>query len=164
MSELITVKEILEYATEFELNRLAHRVFWAVSTQRINLADDSNKLLEIIYDEVAVREMTDRNVLGIGRIKLYVVESFAQYAFYFANNPLEVSMLHREKFSEVTGAITEAHRLLTKVMYFADLDIRISLIDHRKTIVQFPAYLGHAAAGQYILHRLDQHKGVRGIV
>lgn len=49
-------------------------------------------------------------------------------------------------------------------MYFADLDIHIPLIDHRKTIVQFPAYLGHAAAGQYILHRLDQHKGVRGIV
>lgn len=164
MNELITVKEILEYATEFELCRLAHQVFWAVSTQQINLADDSNKLLELIYDEAAVHEMTERNVLGIGRIKLYVVESFAQYAFYFASNPLEVSVMHREKFGERTGAITEAHRLLTKVMYFADLDIHIPLINHRKTIVQFPAYLGHAAAGQYILHRLDQHKGVRGIV
>ncbi|MGE7917253.1 hypothetical protein [Lysinibacillus xylanilyticus] len=164
MTELITVKEILEYATEFELRHLAHQVFWAVSTQQINLADDSNKLLELSYDEAAVREMTDRNVLGIGRIKLYVVESFAQYAFYFANNALEVSMLHREKFGEVAGAITEAHRLLTKEMYFSDLDIQISLIDHSKTIVQFPAYFGHAAAGQYVLHRLDQHKGVRGNV
>ncbi|MGE7944087.1 hypothetical protein ACQKNB_18580 [Lysinibacillus xylanilyticus] len=135
-----------------------------MSTQRINLADDSNKLLEVIYDEAAVREMKDRNVLGIGHIKLYVIESFAHYAFYFASNQLEVSMLHREKFGELTGAITEAHRLLTKVMYFADLDIQISLIEHRKTIVQFPAYLGHVAAGQYVLHRLDQHKGVRGIV
>lgn len=164
MNEIITVKEILEYATEFELCRLAHQVFWAVSTQQINLVEDSNKLLELIYDEAAVHEMTERNVLGIGHIKLYVVESFAQYAFYFASNPLEVSVLHREKFGERIGAITEAHRLLTKVMYFADLDIQISLIDHRKTIVQFPAYLGHASAGQYILHRLDQHKGVRGIV
>nr|WP_054549348.1 hypothetical protein [Lysinibacillus sphaericus] len=164
MNEIITVKEILEYATEFELCRLAHQVFWAVSTQQINLADDSNKLLEVAYDELAVHEMTERNVLGIGRIKLYVVESFAQYAFYFASNSLEVSVMHCEKFGERTGAITEAHRLLTKVMYFADLDIHIPLIDHRKNIVQFPAYLGHAAAGQYILHRLDQHKGVRGIV
>lgn len=164
MNEIITVKEILEYATEFELYRLAHQVFWAVSTQQINLADDSNKLLEVAYDELAVHEMTERNVLGIGRIKLYVAESFAQYAFYFASNSLEVSVMHREKFGERTGAITEAHRLLTKVMYFADLDIHIPLINHRKTIVQFPAYLGHAAAGQYILHRLDQHKGVRGIV
>lgn len=164
MNEIITVKEILEYATEFELCRLAHQVFWVVSTQQINLADDSNKLLEVTYDELAVHEMTERNVLGIGRIKLYVVESFAQYAFYFASNSLEVSIMHHEKFGERIGAITEAHRLLTKVMYFADLDIHIPLIDHRQTIVQFPAYLGHAAAGQYILHRLDQHKGVRGIV
>ncbi|WP_223557119.1 hypothetical protein [Lysinibacillus sphaericus] len=163
MSDKITVKEILEYATEYELYRLAHQVFWAVSTQRIDLTDDSNKLLEVTYDEVAVREITDRNVLGISRIMLYIVESFAQYAFYFASNLLEVSSLHQEKFGELTGAIKEAHRFLTKVMYLADLDIQISLIDHRKTIVQFPAYLGHAAAGQYILHRLDQHKGVRGI-
>lgn len=86
--------------------------------------------------------MTERNALGIGRFKLYVVKSFAQYAFYFASNPLEVSVMHREKFGERTGAITEAHRLLIKVMYFADLGIHIPLIDHRKTIVQFPAYLG----------------------
>ncbi len=164
MSDFITVKEVLEYATEFELCWFAHQVYWAVSTQQIQLEDDSSKLLEVVYDDVAVREMTDRNVLGIGRIKLYVVKSFAQYAFYFASDPLEVNMLHRVLFGEVAEAITEAHRLLTKVMYFADFDIQTSLLEYRKTIVQFPAYLGHAEAGQYNLYRLDLHKGVRGIV
>lgn len=164
MSDLITVKEILEYATEFELCWLAHQVYWAVSTKQIQLEDDSNKLLEVAYDDAAVREMTNRNVLGIGRIKLYVVKSFAQYAFYFASDPLEVNMLHRELFGEVAGAISEAHRLLTKVMNFADFDIQTSLLEYRKTIVQFPAYLGHAAAGQYHLYRLDLHKGGRRIV
>lgn len=164
MSDLITVKEILEYATEFELCWFAHQVYWAVSTKQIQLEDDSNKLLEVAYDDVAVREMTNRNILGIGRIKLYVVKSFAQYAFYFASDPLEVNMLHQVLFGEVPEAITEAHRLLTKVMYFADFDIQTSLLEYRKTIVQFPAYLGHAAAGQYHLYRFDLHKGGRRIV
>ncbi|WP_432702952.1 hypothetical protein [Lysinibacillus sphaericus] len=164
MSDLITVKEILEYATEFELCWFAHQVYWAVSTKQIQLEDDSNKLLKVAYDDAAVREMTNRNVLGIGRIKLYVVKSFVQYAFYFASDPLEVNMLHQALFGEVAGAITEAHRLLTKVMYFADFDIQTSLLEYRKTIVQFPAYLGHAAAGQYNLYRLDLRKGGRRIV
>lgn len=164
MSELITVKEILEYATEFELCWFAHQVYWAVSTKQIQLEDDSNKLLEVAYDDAAVLEMTNRNVLGMGRIKLYVVKSFGQYAFYFASDPLEVNMLHQVLFGEVAGAITEAHRLLTKVMYFADFDIQTSLIEYRKTIVQFPAYLGHAMAGQYHLYLLDLYKGGRGIV
>ncbi|MEK5332727.1 MULTISPECIES: hypothetical protein [unclassified Lysinibacillus] len=164
MSYLITVKEILEYATEFELSWFAHQVYWAVSTNQIQLEDDSNKLLEVAYDVAAVREMTNRNVLGIGRIKLYVVKSFGQYAFYFASDPLEVNMLHRALFGEVPGAITEAHRLLTKVMYFADLNLQTSLLEYRKSIVQYPAYLGHAEAGQYTLYRLDLHKGVREIV
>jgi len=164
MSDLITVKEILEYATEFELYWLAHQVYWAVSTQQIQLEDDSNKLLKVVYDDAAVREMTNRNVLGIGRIKLYVVKSFAQYAFYFARDPLEVNMLHKALFGELPGAITEAHRLLTKVMYFADIDIQTSLLEYRKTIVQFPAYLGHAEAGQYNLYHLDLLKGGRRIV
>ncbi|UED78388.1 hypothetical protein FH508_0013025 [Lysinibacillus sp. CD3-6] len=164
MSDLITVKEVLEYATEFELCWFAHQVYWAVSTKQIQLEDDSNKLLEVAYDDAAVREMTNRNVLGIGRIKLYVVKSFAQYAFYFASDSLEVNMLHQAIFGEVAGAITEAHRLLTKVMYFADFDIQTSLLEYRKTFVQFPAYLGHAAAGQYNLYRLDLHRGGRRIV
>lgn len=164
MSDLITVKEILEYATEFELTWFAHQVYWAVSTQQIQLEDDSNKLLEVAFDDAAVREMTNRNVLGIGRIKLYVVKSFGQFAFYFASDPLEVNMLHQALFGEVAGAITQAHRLLTKVMYFVDFDIQTSLLEYRKTIVQFPAYLGHAEAGQYNLYRLDLRKGGRRIV
>lgn len=47
MSDLIPVKEILEYATEFEMSWFAHQVYWAVSTQQIQLEDDSNKLLEV---------------------------------------------------------------------------------------------------------------------
>ncbi|MFJ7662393.1 hypothetical protein ACIQXW_08325 [Lysinibacillus sp. NPDC097162] len=121
-------------------------------------------MLEVVYNDAVVCEMTNRNVLGIGLIKIYVVNSFEQYAFYFASDPLEVNMLHQALFGEVAGGITEAHRLLTKVMYFADFDIQTSLLEYRKTIVQFPAYLGHAAAGQYHLYRFDLHKGGRRIV
>lgn len=164
MSDVITVKEVLDYATEFDMCRLAHQVFWAVSTNKVMLTDNSDRLLEIDYEAETIREMTDRNMLCIGRIKLYVIKSYEQYAFYFANNPLEASMLHREKFGEATEHITEAKRLLTKVMYFADIDLETAMIDYRKSIVQFPAYLGHAAPGKYILHRLDKPTGGRKIV
>lgn len=134
MNEIITVKEMLDYAMEFDVKRLAHQIFWAVTTDKIQLTDDSGRLLEIHFDAEAIREMTEKNLLGLGRIKLYVVPSFNQYAFYYANNILEVSGLHQSLFNERPVRIIESQRLQTKVMYFVDLDAEYALIDFKKQL------------------------------
>lgn len=164
MSSLITVQEMLNHAVQYDHVILAHQVYWAITTQNIALTADSNCLKELEYDTDKIQQMAAENLLCIGRIKLYVVSSGKMYAFYFAKDALEASMFHSKKFGEKVTQITEASRLLFKPMYLTDLDLETSLIEYRMSLVQFPAYLGHATAGKYILQRLDQQKGMRKVV
>lgn len=164
MNEIITVKEMFDYAMEFDMKRLAHQIFWAITADKVQLTDDSNRLLKIHFDTETVQNMTEQNVLGLGRVKLYVVPSFNWYAFYYAKNILEVSGLHKSLFNEHPSRIIESPSLQTKVMYFVDLDIEYALIDYKKTIVEFPIYLGHAAPKEYHLYRLDRQQGGKKIV
>lgn len=131
----------------------------------MQLDDDSKKMDSLDFDQESISELIKKNVLGLGQIKLYVVTASKElYAFYFARNALEASSHHQRIFHQQPMNIVEAHRLLHKLMYLVDLDKEMFLIDYRKEVLQFPAYIGHAKAGEYILHRLDQQKGMSQVV
>lgn len=162
---VITVKEILEYAVEGEHSVLAHMIFWGMTTQGISPEDDSNKLKDLEFDREAITALVKNNVLGMGQIKLFVVKVSSElFAFYFARNVLEANAHHTRLFSQKAASIVEAERLLHKSMYLADLDKHMMLVDYRKELLQFPAYIGHAEAGDDRLYRLDQRKGMNRVV
>lgn len=161
----ITVKELLEYAVEGEHSVLAHTIFWSMTTQGISPDDDSEKLKDLPFDEEAISTLVQNNVLGMGQIKLFVVKVRAElFAFYFARNVLEANAHHTQLFFQKPLSIVASERLLHKSMYLADLDKHMMLVDYRNELLQFPAYIGHAEAGDDRLYRLDQQKGMNRVV
>lgn len=154
---MITVQEMFDFAVECDSSLIAHTLFWAISRGHISTEDDVDKLKNLKLDDQVIQELVKSNMLGIGKIKLFVVETNHQdlYAFYFAENVLEANRLHEDKFRERDRRITRADRLMIPYMTFVNTGKEESLYEHRKSIVQFPAYVGHALAGEHILHRLE---------
>ena len=151
---MITVNELFEYSIENEHIATAHAIFWAISQEIVQQTDDSKNLNTITYDNAAIEQLIQNNVLGLGTIKLYLITCKNNwYAFYFAKNVLELNNLHRSLFNQDPGKIVEAKRLLHK--YFTVDDEDIQLIDYRKNILSYPAYIGHAKAQSSLMVRFE---------
>ncbi|MER1986605.1 MAG: hypothetical protein ABS948_12010 [Solibacillus sp.] len=151
----VTVKEIFDYAIEREHVFLAHWAFLALQQKLVTNDDKAERLKQVPLDMDVVKEFAERNVLGMRVIKLYVVrDANDYYAFYFANNSLEASMLHTQKFGK-PRSIVEAPSLMHRYMHIAAIEDHAFLIDYRKRFVEFPVYIGHAKANEHYLQRLD---------
>ena len=150
---MVTVQEVLQLAIEMDMVHLAHRIFWAIGNGKVGVEEDSKRLDVIDYDDEAISKMVVRNQLEIGKIKLYVVETTRpdRFAFYYSENVLEAHELHQEMFQETPKRLTNASHLMQKLFHFdegSDADI---LYFHRKKVVAYPYYLGHAWAGERVL-------------
>ncbi|WP_431030034.1 hypothetical protein [Lysinibacillus sp. LZ02] len=153
---LITVKDLLDYSIDQEYSMMAHICYWAITTQNVQLEDDSKVIDQLAFGRQAITQLMQQNVLGLGQIKLYVITVNKHlYAFYFARNGLEAASHHKRIFREQPQNISEAPRLMHKLMHLTSINKEIFLIDYRKQILQFPAYIGHARSGEYVLHRYD---------
>lgn len=150
-----TVKDVLDLAVECDMTMVAHHTYWAITQNAVTLQDSVDKLMSVPIDEQAVQSLIESNMLGIGRIKLFVVKTVEPnvYAFYFAKDVLEAKELHNSKFGEAQR-ITNGARLMPNKMIFADTGIEMTLFEYRKKLIQYPAYLGHARAGEMVLYRL----------
>jgi hypothetical protein len=148
------VSELFEYSIANEQIATAHAIFWAISNNLVATSDDSEKLTTLTYDKAAVAQLTQSNVLGLGTIKLYIIECKNNwYAFYFAQNVLELASLHRSLFNQEAGKIVEAKRLLNK-LFSIDGEEQF-LLDYRKQVLSYPAYIGHAKANSNIMTRFE---------
>lgn len=152
----VTVQEIFDFAIETDGLMLAHRVYWALSENMVQLEDDSEKLQEINYDETAVNGMVERNLLGIGRIKLFVIQTSNEkwFSFILAENSLDAYRLYADLFREKPVKVTRSDRLMIPTMFIADTGKETSLYEYRKHVVEFPAYVGHAEAKTRVLYRM----------
>lgn len=160
---MITVQNLLEYSIEQEYSMLAHTIFWAISSQNINPNDDSSVLKNIEFDQVAITNLMQQNVLGLGNIKLFVITVAKDiYAFYFAKTSFEALVHHSYLFAKKANQIVEAKRLMHTKMFWPDTDQEMKLIEYRKQLLDFPAYVGHARAGEHILYKLQ--RGVSKVV
>ncbi|HJF32796.1 MAG TPA: hypothetical protein K8V56_13620 [Sporosarcina psychrophila] len=152
----VSVKEVFDLAVELDLDKLAHRVYWALTQQKASLTDSSDKLTTIQYDEDAIESLIEKNSLGIGRVKLFVIQTSKPgwYAFYFAQSGLEASSLHSGMFNEKPTSIVNAPRLMIPLMTFAETGVEMNLYERRKKLIEFPAYIGHAEAGKHVLYKM----------
>lgn len=119
---MITVKDIFDYAVELDLSRLAHSVYWAISNKLVQPNDDSEKLKMLQYEDEVINQLIESNMLGIGRIKLFVIETQRKdwFAFHLAENALDANRLHSNLFRDQGGRITRADRLMIPIMAFAE--------------------------------------------
>ncbi|MDS9473207.1 hypothetical protein [Sporosarcina pasteurii] len=153
---MVTVQEVLSLAIEIDMIGLAHRVFWAVSEGKVYADDASEKLDEIEYDEQAISDMVERNLLNIGKIKLYAVQTNQPglFAFYYSEDVLDAYSLHQEMYREKPRRLTNASHLMGKSFDFNETGKSEILYVQRKEVVAFPFYLGHAWAGERRVYRM----------
>ncbi|MEV9641736.1 hypothetical protein ABZ756_13625 [Mammaliicoccus sciuri] len=153
---MITVKDIFDYAVELDLSRLAHSVYWAISNKLVQPNDGSEKLKMLQYEDEVINQLIESNMLGIGRIKLFVIETQRKdwFAFHLAENALDANRLHSNLFRDQGGRITRADRLMIPIMAFAETGKEKNLYELKKSIVQYPAYVGHAKANEHVLYRM----------
>ncbi|GEN83599.1 hypothetical protein SLU01_19110 [Sporosarcina luteola] len=153
---MVTVREMFDFAIETDGLNLAHRIYWALSENLVQLEDDSEKLDAIHYDESAIYSMVERNVLSIGRIKLFVIQTSNEkwYSFILAENSLDAYRLYADLFREKPRKVTRSDRLMIPTMDIADTGQQTNLYEYRKNVVQFPAYVGHAEANTKVLYRM----------
>lgn len=155
---MASVQEVFDLALEMDMISLSHRVFWAISKGFITVSCPSEKLDSVIYDEQAISEMIQSNLLSIGKIKLLVIETHHQntFAFYYAENSLDAFGLHQELFHEKPKKVTLANHLMTKIFQFED---RAEILyENRKNMVAYPYYLGHARGGEHKLFKLEKRR------
>ncbi|PIC63452.1 hypothetical protein CSV79_11700 [Sporosarcina sp. P13] len=153
---MITVRELFDYASETDMSLTAHSIYWAIMNKKIRFDENSEKLNDIVFDQPAIQQMMKENKLRIGRIKLYVMETKhpGWFAFYLAEHSLDVYRLHEELFREPGVKVTQADRLMVRLMACAETGKEESLYDYRKGVSLFPWYVGHVMAGERVLHRM----------
>lgn len=152
----ITVGEFFEFAVEMNMSLVSHNIYWALTNGKIGVNDSVEKLKNVNSDETEVLHLHKTNLLGIGRIKLYAIKTKTKdwFAFYFAEHSLDVFRLHGEKFGERDVHIQNADRLVSKVMASAENGKEEFLFERKKRIAEFPAYIGHAKAGEAVMYQV----------
>lgn len=153
---MVTVQEVFQLAIEMDMIHMAHRIFWAIANGKVNAEEDSERLDAIDYDDEAISEMVVGNQLLIGKIKLYVAETRVpdRFAFYYSEDVLEAHALHQEMFRETPKRLTSAPHLMQKLFDFDETSVADILYFHRKKVVAYPYYLGHAKVGERVLERV----------
>lgn len=152
---MITVEELFNYAVDTDMSLTAHSIFWAITNNKIRVEEDSEKLKEIDFDQEAIQQAIKNNILGIGAIKLFVVESKQPnlYAFYLGKDETDAHRMHSERFRETAVKVTHADRLMPNTLTFAETGNEESLYEYRKKVAAFPIYVGHVEAGKRLIHR-----------
>ncbi|WP_153732790.1 hypothetical protein [Sporosarcina obsidiansis] len=151
---MITVQEFFNFSIDIDHSLTAHSIYWAVINQKLSFDDDVKKLQEISLDHETILQMKEQNILGIGKIKLYVMESTHKgwFAFYLAEHSLDVYRLHEERFRESGVKVTQADRLMLRLMKFAETGEEMILYECRKGVKVYPAYVGHVMAGDEVFY------------
>ncbi|PIC79392.1 hypothetical protein CSV75_12410 [Sporosarcina sp. P18a] len=153
---MITVQDMFDYALEMDLSHLANSIYWALQKDKVTFQDDSKKLQAIEFDEVEIKRLMEKNDLNIGKVKLFVMDGPDEwYAFYLAEHSLDAYRLHEELFREQQSKITRADRLMINRMTFMETGAEQCLYEHKKEIITYPAYVGHAKAGERVLYRVE---------
>ena len=154
-----TFETLLQSLTDLNdgFYRMVYGLFWHL--QRGDITAEQN-LAEVTLqlDHPEVEELMKNNVLNIKPAQLFVVTDSAGYAFYMGYDALTVRQLHQQHFTNFKN-ITRATRLMYKTFTLATTRKDISPFEYRYQVPTMPCYLGHASAGSYVLHNLQQGGG-----
>lgn len=152
---MITVEELYEYAIQTDLSHLAHGIHWALKNGIATLHDDSETLKTLPFDLKEIGEMKARNDLGIGKIRLFAVETNERdcFAFYFAESTQQAEKVHRSIFRGSFAAAKDADRLMPNLMTLAETGEELSFYELRERTMLFPAFVGRVMARERVVYR-----------
>lgn len=143
---MITVEDMYEYAIQTDLSHLAHSIHWAL-LNGAGLAkphDDSETLKALPFDLKEIGDMKARNDLGIGKIRLFAIETKERdcFAFYFAESAQQAESVHSSLFRGSFTAVKDADRLMPNLMTLAETGEELSFYELRERTMLFPAFVG----------------------
>lgn len=145
-----TVYTLLLEMIKYEQNFGAYWIYLALKKGYLQKEDDPSRIYEVPFteEEIAeIREMNQRDVLGINRIKLYATSvSPTQYALYFAQTPYDAQMLHASIYGTKPTkwhSIYNQHKYTS--IYHKETDEEIYMFVLKERVKEFPYYIGEVA-------------------
>lgn len=140
-----TFNELLQDAVLYDVPELAHMIYYAVKTNKINLGDpvDDDFIDQFgEADRLIIRDMTKSDYLKMRIIKLYVIPLTGNtFAFYLTKDTNNLEKLHAQIFKQKPKKIIDAYRLIDRTLYFPDANTYKSFRDISKETVDFPKFV-----------------------
>ena len=97
------VYELLMDMVKHEQNFGAYWIYLALQKGYLQKHDRPERIYDVPFTDEELNElhqMNKQDVLGINRVKLYATEvKDKQYAFYFAENPVDAQRMHEQHFN-----------------------------------------------------------------
>ncbi|MGN7477253.1 hypothetical protein ACTHOQ_05300 [Solibacillus silvestris] len=144
------VYELLLEMIKYEENFGAYWIYLALKKGYLQKQDDPSRIYDVPFtaEEInEIREMDERDVLGINRVKLYATRvSPTSYALYFAKTPYDAQMLHAKIYGHKPSkwhSIYNQHKYSSIRVGKTGEEIYIFILKDRLKV--FPHYLGEVA-------------------
>ncbi|MFP7296872.1 hypothetical protein [Neobacillus niacini] len=134
------VKDLYLYSLEYEMSQMAHFIYYLLSEKKISLDDDSTQLERAQADLQKVKELFDKNVLGIRKICIYSLKmNHKDFVYIFAATREEAIHFYTETFQRKP---LNCHVSLLDYQFYRGKDV-ISFRDMRREFEDFPAIAGY---------------------
>lgn len=134
------VKDLYLDSLRYEESSLAHYIYHLLAEKKISLDDDVSKLDFVQADHQKVRELIQKNVLGIHKVGVYSLKmNQMDFVFIFAENKQEAIQFYTKTFHQTP---------LNCHVYSLDFEFTrgngvVSFRDMRKEFESFPAIAGY---------------------
>lgn len=146
------VYQLLMDMVKNEQNFGAYWIYLALTKGYLQRHDPIRRIYDVPFTDAELEElarMNKQDVLGINRIKLYATQvNETQYAFYFAENPVDAQRLHQQHFG--THAV-KWHSVYNQFSYrhvTIGVDETLYWWDLKDRFTEFPAFVGVMRVGE----------------
>jgi hypothetical protein len=134
------VKDLYLDCLRFEDSSLAHYIHHLLAEQKISLDDDMDKIDLEQADHQKVRELIQKNVLGIHKVGIYSLKmNQKDYVFIYAASQQEAIRFYTKTFQQIP---LNCHEYSLDFQLARGNDV-ISFRDMRKEFENFPAIAGY---------------------
>jgi hypothetical protein len=133
------VKDLYLDTIRYEMSFLAHYIYHLLGEQKISLEDDSSKIDVVKADPQIVKELIQKNVLGIHKICVYSLKmNQKDFVFIFAASQEEAIHFYKRTFAQPP---LNCHEYPLDFEFYRGNEV-VSFRDMRKGIEDFPAIAG----------------------
>lgn len=134
------VKDLYFDCIRNEISFVAHTIYHLLAEEKLSLDDESSKIGFVQADLQKVKELIQKNVLGIKKICVYSLKMNQQdFVFIFAHCEEDAIRFYTRTFSK---SPLNCHEYPLDFQFYRGKDV-ISFRDMRKVIEDFPAIAGY---------------------
>jgi hypothetical protein len=134
------VKDLFLDTIQYEYSFMAHYLYQLLAEKKLSLDDDISKIQLVKADIHKVNELVQKNLLGIGKIKIYSLKmTTTDFVFIFATSRKQAIDFYNRTFLQPP---LNCQDYSLDIEFYRGNDV-ISFRDMRKEIEEFPAIAGY---------------------